>query len=155
MANSMGTKGRSVWEEFRAFISRGNMIDLAVGIIIGTAFKDVVNSLVKDIIMPPIGLLLAGVDFTNLFVKLTGGDYASLADAEAAGAATLNYGRFINTIIDFLIMAAVIFFLVKALNKMQRQKAVEPAAPTTKTCPHCFTSIPIQATRCPNCTSQL
>jgi large conductance mechanosensitive channel len=148
-------------QDFKAFIMRGNVIDMAVGIIIGIAFGLVVNSLVKDIIMPPIGLALGNVDFTNLFVVLkegsTLGPYASLAAAQAAGAVTINYGTFINAIVNLLIIAAAVFFLiVRPIAKLQaRKKAEEPAAPTTKECPYCFTSIPIKASRCPNCTSEL
>jgi large conductance mechanosensitive channel len=149
-------------QDFKAFIMRGNVIDMAVGIIIGIAFGLVVNSLVKDIIMPPIGLALGNVDFTNLFVVLregltTPGPYDSLAAAQAAGAVTINYGAFINTVVNLLIIAAVVFFLiVRPVAKLQaRKKAGEPAAPTTKECPYCFTSIPIKASRCPNCTSEL
>ena len=148
-------------QDFKAFITRGNVIDMAVGIIIGIAFGLVVNSLVKDIIMPPIGLALGKVDFANLFVVLkeglTPGPYASLAAAQAAGAVTINYGTFINTVVNLLIIAAVVFFLiVRPVARMQaRKKAKEPAAPTTKECPYCATSIPINASRCPNCTSEL
>jgi large conductance mechanosensitive channel len=148
-------------QDFKAFITRGNVIDMAVGIIIGIAFGLVVNSLVKDIIMPPIGLALGNVDFTNLFVTLkeglTPGPYASLAAAQAAGAVTINYGTFINAIVNLLIIAAAVFFLiVRPIARMQALKKVEaPAAPTTKECPYCFTSIPIKASRCPNCTSEL
>jgi large conductance mechanosensitive channel len=148
-------------QDFKAFITRGNVIDMAVGIIIGIAFGAVVNSLVKDVIMPPIGLALGKVDFTNLFVTLkegvTPGPYASLALAQQAGAVTINYGTFINTVVNLLIIAAVVFFLiVRPIAKMQAlKKAKEPAAPTTKECPYCATSIPIKASRCPNCTSEL
>jgi large conductance mechanosensitive channel len=149
-------------QDFKAFIMRGNVIDMAVGIIIGIAFGLVVNSFVKDIIMPPIGLALGNVDFTNLFVvlrenPLSPGPYLSLADAQAAGAVTINYGTFINTVVNLLIIAAVVFFLiVRPVARMQaRKKAAEPAAPTTKECPYCFTAIPIKASRCPNCTSEL
>jgi large conductance mechanosensitive channel len=148
-------------QDFKAFITRGNVIDMAVGIIIGIAFGLVVNSLVKDIIMPPIGLALGKVDFTNLFVTLkeglTPGPYASLAAAQAAGAVTINYGTFINAVVNLLIIAAVVFFLiVRPVAKLQALKKVEkPAAPTTKDCPYCATSIPIKASRCPNCTSEL
>jgi large conductance mechanosensitive channel len=148
-------------QDFKAFITRGNMIDMAVGIIIGIAFGLVVNSLVKDIIMPPIGLALGNVDFVNLFVVLkeglTPGPYASLAAAQAAGAVTINYGAFTNAVVNLLIIAAVVFFLiVRPIAKMQAlKKAKEPAAPTTKECPYCTTSIPIKASRCPNCTSEL
>jgi large conductance mechanosensitive channel len=148
-------------QDFKTFITRGNVIDMAVGIIIGIAFGLVVNSLVKDIIMPPIGLALGNVDFTNLFVTLkeglTPGPYPSLAAAQQAGAVTINYGTFINAIVNLLIIAAAVFFLiVRPIARMQALKKVEaPAAPTTKECPYCFTSIPIKASRCPNCTSEL
>jgi len=148
-------------QDFKAFILRGNVIDMAVGIIIGIAFGLVVNSLVKDVIMPPIGLALGNVDFSNLFVVLkegaTPGPYTSLAAAQAAGAVSINYGAFINTVINLLIIAAVVFFLiVRPVARMQaRKKEEKPAAPTTKECPYCATSIPIQASRCPNCTSEL
>jgi large conductance mechanosensitive channel len=145
-----------VWKELKAFLLRGNVLDLAIAVIIGGAFGKIVTSFVNDIIMPPIGLLLGNVDFANLYINLSGGAYASLADAKAAGAATINYGLFINAILDFVIIAVVIFFVLKAVNKMQRQPAPAPAvAPTTKECPFCFTEIPIQAIRCPHCTSQL
>jgi large conductance mechanosensitive channel len=147
-------------QDFKTFITRGNVIDMAVGIIIGIAFGAVINSLVKDVIMPPIGLALGNVDFANLFVVLkeglTPGPYASLAAAQAAGAVTINYGTFINTVVNLLILAAVVFFLiVRPVARMQARKKAEEPAPTTKECPYCFTSIPIQATRCPNCTSEL
>jgi len=146
-------------QDFKAFVLRGNVIDMAVGIIVGVAFGLVVNSLVKDVIMPPIGLALGNVDFTNLFVVLkeglTPGPYASLAAAQQAGAVTINYGTFINTIVNLLIIAAAVFFLiVRPIAKLQARKKIE-AAPTTKECPYCFTSIPIKASRCPNCTSEL
>ena len=147
----------SMLADFKAFIMRGNVVDMAVGIIIGAAFGAIVNSVVKDIIMPPIGLALGNIDFSNLAVVLKEGTtpspYASLAAAEAAGAVTINYGQFINTIINFLIIAAVVFFfIVRPLAKMQVKKE---AAPTTRDCPYCATAIPIKATRCPNCTSEL
>ena len=148
-------------KDFKAFIMRGNVVDMAVGIIIGAAFGAIVGSLVKDVIMPPVGLLLGKIDFSNLAIVIklgtTPGPYASLAAAQAAGAVTLNYGLFINTIINFLIIAAVVFFfIVRPIARMQAPKKVEaPAAPTTKECPFCFTNIPIKATRCPNCTSPL
>jgi len=143
----------AVWKEFKDFIARGNVVDLAVGIIIGLAFGKIVSSLVNDIIMPPIGLLLGKVDFNNLFINLSGQPYATLAAATEAGAATINYGVFINTIIEFLIIAFVVFLLVKQINKLM--KPAEPAAPPTKDCPYCYSAIPVKATRCPNCTSQL
>ena len=148
-------------QDFKAFITRGNVIDMAVGIIVGVAFGAVIGSLVKDVIMPPIGLGLGNVDFANLFVVLkegaTPGPYASLAAAQAAGAVTINYGVFINAIVNLLIIAAAVFFLiVLPVARMQAsKKAEEPAAPTTKECPYCVTAIPIKATRCPNCTSEL
>lgn len=146
-----------MWKDFKAFIMRGNVLDLAVGIIIGAAFGAIVTSFVKDIIMPPIGLLLGRVDFTNLYINLSGTPYDSLAKAQAAGAPTINYGVFINTIINFLIVALVIFLVVRWFNHMQesRQKPAPAAAPTTKECPYCYSTINIKATRCPDCTSQL
>lgn len=140
-------------KEFKDFILRGNVLDLAIAVIIGGAFGKIVTSFVSDIIMPPIGMLLGNVDFTNLFIDLSGKGFASLADAQAAGAATINYGLFLNTVIDFVIIALVIFLIVRAVNKMK--KPVEVAAPTTKTCEFCSTEIPLKATRCPNCTSEL
>jgi len=146
-------------KEFKEFIQRGSMIDLAVGIVIGAAFTAIVNSLVKDIIMPPIGLLLGGVDFSDLFLLLKQGTppgpYPSLVDAQAAGAVTINYGLFINAIITFLIVAFAVFMLVKAVNRLKRKEEAKPVEPTTKECPVCFTEIPVKAMRCPNCTSQL
>lgn len=140
-------------KEFREFVMKGNVIDLAVAVIIGAAFGRIITSLVNDIIMPPLGLLLGNVNFTDLFISLNGTKYATLADAQAAGAATINYGVFINTIIDFILVALVIFLIIRQINRMKRAPA--PAAPATKECPHCFTQIPIPATRCPNCTSDL
>ena len=148
-------------KDFKAFITRGNVVDMAVGIIIGAAFGGIVNSLVKDVLMPPIGLALGKIDFSNLAVVMKqgspAGPYATLADAQAAGAVTLNYGLFINTIIGFLIIALVVFFfIIKPIARMQApKKAADPAAPATKECPFCYTAIAIKATRCPNCTSQL
>jgi large conductance mechanosensitive channel len=148
-------------KDFKAFIMRGNVVDMAVGIIIGAAFGAIVASLVKDIIMPPIGLALGNIDFSNLIVVLKqgapAGPYGSLADAQAAKAVTINYGLFINTIIIFLIVALVVFFfIVRPIARMQASKKVEaPAAPVTKECPFCSTTIPVKASRCPNCTSEL
>jgi len=142
-------------KEFRAFIMRGNVLDLAVAVIIGTAFGKIVTSFVNDVLMPPIGLLLGNVDFSNLYIDLSGGSYATLADAQAAGAATINYGLFLNTVIDFLIVALVIFLIIRQVNRLQRAKEAPPAEPTAKDCPFCFNSISIRATRCPHCTSQL
>lgn len=148
-------------KEFKEFIMRGNVMDMAVGIIIGAAFSAIVNSLVKDIIMPPIGLIL-NKDFTNMFVTLKEGaeipePYETLADAQAAGAVTLNYGNFINYVIVFLIVAFVIFMLIRWVNRMRRaaEKPKEAAAATTRECPFCLSTVPIKATRCPNCTSEL
>ena len=142
-------------KEFKEFALRGNVVDMAIGIVIGAAFGAIVTSLVNDILMPPIGMLLGNVDFTNLFVSLDGQQYASLAAAQEAGAATINYGLFINTVINFVILAFVIFLLVRWMNKLQRQPEEAPAEPTTKECPYCATEIPIKATRCPQCTSEL
>jgi large conductance mechanosensitive channel len=149
-------------KDFKTFIMRGNVVDLAVGIIIGVAFGAIVSSLVKDVIMPPIGLALGNVDFANLFLVLkqgtVAGPYPSLAAAQEAGAVSINYGVFINTLVNFLIIAAVIFFLVvRPIARIQaRQKAAEVVpAPSTRECPYCHTNIPIKATRCPNCTSEL
>jgi len=138
--------------EFKAFVMRGNLLELAVAFILGVAFGRVVTSLVNDVIMPPIGLVLGGVDFSNLFVNLSKTPYAPLAEAQAAGAPTLNYGLFILTVLDFVIVAFVVFMLVRAVNRMQRPK---PAATTTKDCPYCLSIIPLKATRCPHCTSEL
>jgi len=146
-------------KEFKEFAMRGNVLDMAVGIIIGGAFGTIVKSLVSDVIMPPIGLLLGGVDFANFFVVLkdgaTAGPYAALADAQAAGAVTINYGLFINAVISFLIVAWAVFMLVRSVNKLKRKEAAPAAAPTTKNCEYCLSAIPIKATRCPHCTSQL
>jgi len=141
-----------MFKEFRTFIMRGNVMDLAIAVIIGTAFGAIINSLVKDIIMPPIGLALGNVDFANLFVSLDGNTYESLAKAQELGAPTLNYGLFINTIINFLIVGFVIFLIVKAINKMQKPAPVDV---TTKKCVFCATEIPLAAKRCPHCTSEL
>lgn len=147
--------------EFKKFIARGNVMDMAVGIIIGAAFTKIVNSLVADIIMPPIGILLGNIDFTNWFIVLkdgaqTAGPYVSLEAAKAAGATTLNIGFFINSIISFLIVAFAIFSILKVINRMKEEPKPEvPAEPTTKECPHCFSTINIKATKCPNCTSDL
>lgn len=148
-----------MWKEFKEFALRGNVVDMAVGIIIGAAFGSVVNSLVNDVIMPPIGLALGGVDFSNLFILLKqgspGAPYASLADAEAAGAVTVNYGMFFNGIISFVVVAAVMFVLVRTMNRLRREEEAAPAEPTTKECPHCLSTIPVHATRCAYCTSRL
>lgn len=137
-------------KEFRDFIMRGNILDLAVGIVLGVAFGTVIASFVNDILMPPIGLLLGGADFTNLFITLSGERYPTLEAAKAAGAATINYGVFINTVIYFIIVAFVIFLVVRQVNRMRR-----PAEPGTRECPFCFSPVSVRATRCPNCTSAL
>jgi large conductance mechanosensitive channel len=141
-------------KEFKAFAMRGNVIDLAIGVIIGGAFGKIIGSLVTDIIMPPIGLLLGGINFTDLFINLSGTPYESLKAAQDAGAATINYGLFINTLINFLIIAFVLFLIVRAINKLQKPAPAAPA-PETKDCPYCCTAVPVKATRCPHCTSQL
>ena len=139
----------SMMKEFREFAMRGNVVDMAVGIIIGGAFGKIVSSLVADVIMPPIGLLLGGVDFSNLVITLK----QAVGDVPAV---TLNYGVFINTVLDFIIIAFAIFMVIKGMNKMKRKEEPKPApAPTTKVCPKCFTEISIKATRCPNCTSEI
>jgi large conductance mechanosensitive channel len=142
-----------MFKDFKEFVMRGNVLDLAVAVIIGAAFGKIVSSLVNDVLMPPIGLIVGNVDFSNLFISLSGTSYSSLAEAKAAGAATINYGMFLNVVVDFLIVAAVIFVLVRAVNRMKRQPA--PVAPTMKECPFCFFGIPLKATRCPHCTSEL
>jgi large conductance mechanosensitive channel len=144
-----------MFREFREFAMRGNVVDLAVGIIIGAAFGKIVTSLVNDIVMPPVGLLLGRVDFSSLFINLSGQPYASLAEAKAAGAPTINYGVFLNSVIDFVIVAFAIFLLVRSINRLSRQPEATPEAPTTRECPFCLSSIPLRATRCPQCTSTL
>jgi large conductance mechanosensitive channel len=140
-----------MFKQFRDFIMRGNVLDLAVAVIIGAAFGKIVTSLVSDILMPPLGLALKHVDFTNLFVDLSGGNHATLAEAKAAGDVTLNYGLFLNATIDFVIVAFVIFLIIQQANRLKKA----PAAPNTKECAYCHTTIPLAATRCPNCTSNL
>jgi large conductance mechanosensitive channel len=142
-------------KEFKEFAMRGNVLDMAIGIIIGAAFGKIITSLVSDVIMPPIGLLLGKLDFSNLYINLSGQPYASLVAAKAAGASTINYGLFINTVIDFIIVAFVIFLLIRQVNKLKRQPEVVAAVPTTKECPYCLSVIPIKAVRCPYCTSEL
>lgn len=147
-----------MWKEFKEFVLRGNVVDMAVGIIIGAAFGTIVKSLVGDVVMPPIGLLLGGVDFANLFVLLKegapGAPYASVADAQTAGAVTVNYGVFFNAVVSFLVIALVIFFLIRMMNRMRREEEA-PAEHTTRECPFCLSTIPIKATRSAFCTSQL
>jgi len=142
-------------KEFKEFAMRGNVLDMAVGIIIGAAFGKIVSSLVEDVLMPPIGLLLGKVDFSSLFINLSGQSYPSLEAAKAAGAATLNYGIFINAIINFLIVAFAIFLLIKQVNRFTAKKEEAPAAPSTKDCPRCLSQIPIKASRCAHCTSDV
>jgi large conductance mechanosensitive channel len=146
-------------KEFKEFAMRGNVVDMAVGVVIGAAFGAIVKSLVDDLLMPVLGLLLGNVDFTNLFIVLkegsVAGPYETLALAQEAGAVTLNYGVFVNTIVSFIIVAFAIFLLIRSINRLQREEEAPPAEPTTKECPRCFSEIPIQATRCPNCTSEL
>ncbi len=150
-------KGNGFFGEFKKFIMRGNVIDLAVGVIVGGAFQAIVKSLVDDVVMPVISLATKGINFADLFIALDGGDYATLAAAQEAGAATLNYGNFISAILNFLIMAFVVFVLVKGINKVadMNKKPEAPAEPTTKECPYCKSEIAIGATKCPNCTSDL
>jgi len=140
-------------KEFKEFAMKGNVLDMAIGFIIGAAFGKIITSLVADVIMPPIGLILGRVDFSSLFVSLSGTHYDSLAAAKTAGAPTINYGVFLNNVIDFLIVAFVIFLVVRQVNRWK--KPVPAAAPVTKECPYCFTAIPMKAMRCPNCTSEL
>lgn len=143
-------------KEFKEFALRGNVVDLAVGVIIGAAFGKIVSSLVEDIIMPPIGMILGKVDFSSLFINLSETAYPSLAEAKKAGAATLNYGIFLNNILNFLIVAFAIFLVVKQINRLKREPPPAPAGPpTTRECPHCMSTISIKATRCPNCTSEI
>lgn len=145
----------TVLKEFKEFAIRGNVIDLAVGVVIGAAFGKIVNSLVTDIIMPPIGLLLGNVDFSNLFINLSGKPIHSLAEAKAAGAPTINYGLFLNSVIDFMIVAFAIFLIVREINILRRHNQAAPAETNTKGCPYCLSTIPLRATRCPQCTSEL
>ncbi len=142
-----------MFKEFKEFAMKGSMVDLAIGIVIGAAFGKIITSLVSDVIMPPIGLLLGKVDFASLFIDLSGKGYATLAEAKAAGAATINYGLFLNTLIDFIIVAFVIFLIIKQINRFKREEA--PAPPDIKDCPFCYTGIPVKATRCPNCTAEI
>lgn len=149
--------GSDLLKEFRTFAMRGNVIDLAVGVVVGGAFGKIVTSLVNDIVMPPIGLLLGRVDFSNLFISLSSRHFDSVAEAKQAGVPTINYGIFLNTILEFLIIAFSIFLVVRQINRLHAKLAPPPAAapPATKDCPYCCTAIPVAATRCPNCTSTL
>jgi large conductance mechanosensitive channel len=143
-----------MWQEFKKFIMRGNVMDLAIGVIIGGAFGKIVSSLVDDVFMPPIGLLLGKVNFSNLFINLGDTKYANLADAKSAGAPTLNYGLFINNVVYFLILAVIVFFMVKALNRISKKEEA-PVEVTTRECPHCLSVIAKKADRCPHCTSEI
>lgn len=144
-----------MFKEFKEFAMRGNVMDMAVGIIIGAAFGKIVSSFVADILMPPIGLLVGGLDFSNVFIDLSGKAFKSLAEAKAAGAPTINVGVFLNAVIDFVIVAFAIFLMIRALNRMKREKPAPAASPTTKVCPYCQSEIAIKATRCAHCTSEL
>lgn len=144
-----------MWKEFKEFAMKGNVIDLAIGVVIGSAFGKIVTSLVSDIVMPVVGLLLGKVDFSNLFITLGSGDFNTIKEAKDAGVATLNYGLFINNIIDFLIIAFAVFFVIRQLGRLNKKKEEAPAVPTIKICPYCYTDIPIKASRCPHCTSEL
>ena len=148
-------KETNMLKEFKDFALRGNVMDLAVGVVIGAAFGKIITSFVTDILMPPFGLMLGKVTFTNLFISLNGIKYKTLVDAQAAGAPTINYGMFINNVIDFIIIAFVIFLMIRAINRMQKPAPAPAIEVTTKACPYCTTEIPLKATRCPNCTSQL
>ncbi len=142
-------------KEFKEFAMKGNVLDMAIGIIIGAAFGKIVTSFVSDVLMPPIGKLMGKVDFSGLYINLSGTSYKSLAEAKAAGAATINYGIFLNTVLDFLIVAFAIFLLIRQVNKLRAPKPAPPAPPSTKECNYCLSVIPIKAVRCPQCTSDL
>ena len=149
-----------MFKEFKEFAMRGNVLDMAVGIIIGGAFGTIISSMVNDVLMPPIGMALGNVDFTNLYILLKEGSkaaapYAALADAKAAGAVTINYGLFINSVISFVIVAFCVFMLIRSMNKLKREEVAPPAKPTTRDCPFCYSAIPLKASRCPNCTSEV
>lgn len=144
-----------MWKEFRDFAIKGNILDLAIGVIIGGAFGRVTTSLVNDILMPPIGMLLGRVDFSSLFIPLNGQAYASLKAAKDAGAPTLNVGLFINTLLDFLIMAFAVFLVVREINRLRKRLDKKEKSPSNKECPYCLSKVPVKATRCPQCTSQL
>jgi large conductance mechanosensitive channel len=142
-------------KEFKEFAMRGNVLDMAVGIVIGAAFGKIVSSFVSDMLMPPIGKLLGRVDFASLFINLGDTDYATLAEAQAAGAPTINYGIFLNTVLDFLIVAFAIFLLIRQVNRLKRKEAAPPAVPTTRECPYCLSQVALKARRCAHCTSEL
>lgn len=155
----MSKNKKSLWAEFREFINKGNVMDMAVGVIIGGAFKSIVDSLVNDLFMPLVSRVTGGVDFTNWFISLDGNRYDTLAAAQEAGAATLNYGQFITVVLNFILLAFFVFLIVKAFNALResthKKQQEAPAAPTTKVCPYCKSTIAIDAVRCPNCTSEL
>ena len=142
-------------KEFREFAMRGNVLDMAIGIILGGAFGKIITSLVNDVLMPPIGLLVGRVDFSSLFINLSGASYRTLAEAQKAGAATIRYGLFLNTVLDFLIVAFVIFLLVRQVNRLKRQPESGPIPPATRDCPYCLSPVAVKATRCAHCTSEL
>jgi large conductance mechanosensitive channel len=149
-----------MFKEFKEFAMRGNVLDMAVGIIIGGAFGTIISSMVNDVLMPPIGMALGNVDFTNLYILLKEGSkaaapYAALADAKAAGAVTINYGLFINSVVSFVIVAFCVFLLIRTMNRLKREDVAPPAEPTTRDCPFCYSAIPLKASRCPNCTSEV
>lgn len=144
-----------MFKEFKEFAMRGNVVDMAVGIIIGAAFGKIVTSFVNDVLMPPIGLLLGKMNFANLFIDLSGSGFATIEEAQKAGAATINYGLFLNTVFDFVIVAFAVFLLIRQINRLRREPEPAPAAPTTKECPFCLSTIPLNAVRCANCTSDL
>jgi large conductance mechanosensitive channel len=146
---------KKMFTEFRDFIMRGNVVDMAIGIIVGVAFGKIVTSLVNDVIMPPVGLLLGKVDFKDLYINLSGKAYSSLEAAQAAGAPTINYGLFLNTVLDFAIVAVVIFLMIHTVSRIKRPLAKAPPEPTTRDCPYCMSAISIKARRCPHCTSAI
>ena len=144
-----------MWQEFKKFVARGNVLDLAVGIVLGAAFGTVVSSFVKDVLMPPIGMLTGGIDFSELYLNLSGTEYASLAEATAAGAPTINYGVFLNNVLSFFIVAFAVFLVVRAYNRMMVRRDEAPPPPTEKDCPQCRMTVPVEATRCGHCTSEI
>ena len=144
-----------MWQEFKKFVARGNVLDLAIGIVLGAAFGTVVSSFVKDVLMPPIGMLTGGIDFSELYLNLSGTEYESLAAAAQAGAPTINYGVFLNNVLSFLIVAFAVFLVVKAYNRMMVRQQEAPPPPTEKTCPECRMTVPVEATRCGHCTSEI
>ena len=146
---------QKVWKEFKGFAVKGNVVDMAVGVIIGAAFGKLINSMVNDILMPPIGRLLGKVDFSNLYINLSSTPYPSLAKAKEAGAATINYGVFLNEAINFLIVSFAIFMLIKQINRLKKREEQAPSSPTAKECPYCLSGIHLKATRCAHCTSEL